>query len=163
MDKQLWHLIQDDLLSCNQRTWYHLLCIHQESCRLLYKATSTTWRFQNLFVVALRHPVHSLNLNSSPWFRGDGLDSRVLVLKIIIPHFDILQQLILQRWQMTVSSLGRVLVDALVEAFTACAHAQNSNKLTLLSLRSCVFLGDTNFPDHLSFPHAPSTEITISP
>ena len=133
IDKQLRLLIQD-LFSCDHRTWISFTMHAINGFADFFTRPPPLEDFEHLFV-ALRH-VHVLNLNSCPWFRGHGLDS---ILKII-PQFDNLQQLRLQGWQ-----LDQVSADALVEAFNACAHTHNSNKITLLSLRSCAFLGDTAF------------------
>ena len=124
----------EDLLLCDTRKWISFTMNGVNGIADLYARPAPLEDLGTLFM-ALRS-VEILNLNSSPCFRGHGLDA---ILKTI-PFYSNLRELRLQGWQ-----LDRVSVDSLGKAL----QDSPASKISLLSMRSCAFLGNSVFNELL--------------
>lgn len=123
------------LLNCDSRRWISFTMHGINGVADLYTRPAPLEDLTSLFV-ALRS-VEVLNLFSLPWLRGHGLDA---VLKTIPLYYN-LRELRLQGWQM-----DQISIAALVEALHGL-NLPNKVSLSLLSLRSCAFLGEHAFHD----------------
>jgi Ran GTPase-activating protein (RanGAP) involved in mRNA processing and transport len=123
----------EELLNCDKRKWVSFTMHGINGIADLYSRPVPLEDLSSLFV-ALRS-VQVLNLFSLPWLRGHGLDA---ILKTI-PLYTNLKELRLQGWQM-----DQVSITALVEALQDI-NSSDKVSLTLLSLRSCTFLGERSF------------------
>lgn len=120
----------EELLSCDERKWKSFTMIGINGIGDVSGRPAAFEELMPLFL-ALRS-VEVLNLYSCSWFRGHGLD----VILSAIPLYKNLRELRLQGWQM-----DRVSTSALQECL--CGH--DSRQISLLSLRSCAFLGGDTF------------------
>ena len=118
------------LLTCDGRVWQSFTLQGINGLTDLYSRSSSMEDFSSVFM-ALR-TVKVLNLHSCTLNRGHGLED---ILKTI-PFLVELRELRLQGWQMDEISVS-MLSEALRE--------QKSKAVTLLSLRSCCFLGEETF------------------
>lgn len=123
------------LLCCDDREWVSFTMQGINGMSDYYFRPAPLEDFMPLFL-ALKS-VQTLTLYSCAWFRGHGLDA---ILKLL-PTYTNLRELRLQGWQ-----LDRVSIAALVDG---CTQHQ-SRTITLLSLRSCAFLGEGTFDQLLN-------------
>lgn len=120
----------EHLLNFDRREWLSFTIHGINASSDFYTRPVSLEELSSLFLAL--GAVRALNLHSCALNRGHGLEA---ILKTI-PFLPQLRQLRLQGWQM-----DRVSIDTLIEAL----HTQKSKAVTLLSLRSCSFLGEDTF------------------
>jgi hypothetical protein len=123
------------LLNSNQRKWLSFTLQGINGISDFYARSASLEDLNSLFL-ALR-TVEVLNLHSCILGRGHGLEAILKTIPLLLN----LRELRLQGWQMdTVSVLS--LLEGLQE--------QDSKAVTLLSLRSCSFMGEDTFSQVVS-------------
>jgi Leucine Rich repeat len=120
----------ESLLRYDDRDWISFTMIGINGIGDLYIRPASDENLYSLFLSMSK--VKVLNLHSCTSSRGHGLE---IILKAI-PYFDRLKELRLEGWQM-----DRVSVAALVESL----QFQHKKSVSLLSMRSCLFLGEGAF------------------
>lgn len=121
-----------ELLTCDHRIWRSFTLQGINGFNDFYTKPTSLESLSDL-LLALR-TVEVLNLHSCTLNRGHGLEA----ILNTIPSLSHLKELRLQGWQM-----DRVSVSTLVKNLMR----QRSKAATLLSLRSCCFLGDDTFSE----------------
>jgi len=129
VDKAL-RVVLEELLTCDEREWVSFTLKGINETNDFYTKPNALQGLSSLFI-ALR-VVKILNLHSCTLNRGHGLDS----ILPSIPFMPNLRELRLQGWQMDPVSVA-LLMESL--------EWQKSKSVSLLSLRSCSFIGETTF------------------
>lgn len=125
----------EKLLNYDDREWISFTMVGINGTGDLYSSPSSAEYLYSFFLSLTK--VKVLNLRSCTSCRGHGLE---IILKTI-PYFDELKELRLEGWQM-----DRVSVVALVESL----KFQHTKSVLLLSMRSCLFLGEETFHEFTS-------------
>jgi hypothetical protein len=120
----------EELLTCDERQWLSFTLQGINGLSDFYARPASLESLTSLFM-ALR-TVEVLNLHSCTLSRGHGLE---VILKTI-PFLSQLRELRLHGWQMDRISISNLILSL---------KEQDSKAVTLLSLRSCYFLGEDTF------------------
>jgi hypothetical protein len=120
----------ESLMLYDDRDWLSFTMTGINSVRDLYASPASDELLFTFFLSMTSIKV--LNLHSSTSNRGHGLEA---ILKAI-PYFDELQELRIEGWQMDCVS-----VTALVESL----QFKHGKSVSLLSMRSCLFIGEGAF------------------
>lgn len=126
----------ESLLQYDDREWVSFTMTGINGIGDLYASATTDELCLYSFFLRLT-AVKALNLYSCTSNRGHGLET---ILKVI-PYFDNLKELRIEGWQM-----DRISVKALVESL----QFQHMKSVSLLSIRSCLFIGEGTFHEMIS-------------